>query len=142
LNGSFLKITRLKEKLYEDNHQMKRMVVLSLLLNILILVPVCFGLATDAHWTRTSYGEPTAARGILFSVYLSVLFASALLLVFRDPRPAAMLLTFQVIYKLSTPLTVGTLQNPVVISNLGIAVFHIITLYLIWRVIGNPFQRL
>jgi hypothetical protein len=120
---------------------MKKMVVLSLLLNVLILVPVCFGLATDAHWTRTIYGEPTSARGILFSVYLSILFASAFLLVFRDPRPVAMLLTFQVIYKLSTPLTVGTLQNPVVISNLGIAVFHIITLYLIWRVIRNPFQR-
>lgn len=120
---------------------MKKMIVSSLLLNIGILVPVCLGLATDAHWTRASYGDPTTARGILFSIYLSILFASALLLVFRDPRSVAVLLTLQVIYKLSTPLTVGTLQNPIVVFNLGVAVFHIITLYLIWRVIGNPFQR-
>jgi hypothetical protein len=120
---------------------MKRMLVLSLLLNIAVLIPVCLGLSTGAHWTQTSYGDPTPARGILLSVYFSILVASILLLIFRNPKSVAVLLVTQVIYKLSTPLTVGTLLNPVVLSNLGIAAFHVITLYLICRVIGNPFQN-
>jgi hypothetical protein len=32
-----------------------------------------------------------------------------------------------------TPLTVGRLTNPVVISNLCIATFHAVTLFLIWN---------
>ena len=47
----------------------------------------------------------------------------------------------QILYKLTTPVTVGTLQNPVVISNLGIAMFHTVTLVVIWRVMGNPFRE-
>jgi hypothetical protein len=42
----------------------------------------------------------------------------------------------QFVYKLTTPVTVGTLLNPVVVSNLGIAGFHAVTLVLIfiwWR---------
>jgi hypothetical protein len=37
------------------------------------------------------------------------------------------------VYKLATPVTVGTLFNPVVVSNLGIAVFHAVTVVLIFR---------
>lgn len=47
----------------------------------------------------------------------------------------------QILYKLTTPVTVGTLQNPVVVSNLGIAIFHTLTLAVIWRVMGNPFRK-
>jgi hypothetical protein len=120
---------------------MKRLIVFSLLLNIAVLVPVCTGLITDAGWSRASYGEVTPARGILLSVYLSILIASFLLLAFRDPRSVAALLLVQIIYKFTTPLTVGAFHNPVVISNLGIAVFHAITLLFIWRAIGNPFRE-
>lgn len=120
---------------------MKIMLVLSLLLNIAVLIPVCLGLSTGAQWTEAGYGDPTPARGILLSVYFSILVASVVLLIFRNPQSVAVLLSIQVIYKLSTPFTVGTLWNPVVISNLGIAAVHAITLYLICRVVGNPFRK-
>jgi hypothetical protein len=112
---------------------MRVMITLSLVLNIAVLAPVCAGLITDASWARASYGEPTAARGILLSVYLTIGLASALLLFVREPKLVAALLLVQVVYKLTTPLTVGTFANPVVVSNLGIAAFHAVTLALIWR---------
>jgi hypothetical protein len=37
----------------------------------------------------------------------------------------------QICYKVTTPITVGTITNPVVISNLAIAIVHAITLWLI-----------
>jgi hypothetical protein len=120
---------------------MKKLIVLSLLLNIAVLIPVCFGLITDADWCQAAYGGLTAARGILLSIYLSILLASCLFLVFRNPSSVAALLSVQIVYKLTTPVTVGTLQNPVVVSNLGIAIFHAITLLVIWRVTGNPFRE-
>jgi hypothetical protein len=120
---------------------MKRLIVFSLLFNIAVLLPVCAGLMTDARWSQLSYGEATPARGILLSVYLSLLIASFLLLASRNPRSVAALLAVQILYKMTTPFTVGTLHHPVVISNLGIAVFHTITLLSIWRAIGNPFRK-
>ena len=119
---------------------MKTLIVLSLLLNIAVLVPVCIGLITDANWCQFGYGEMTTARGILLSIYLSILLVSCLFLVFRNPSSVAALLLVQILYKLTTPVMVGTLQNPVVISNLGIAIFHTVTLVVIWRVMGNPFR--
>jgi hypothetical protein len=120
---------------------MKRLIIFSLLLNISVLIPVCVGLISDASWSQASYGEATPARGILLSVYLSILIVSFLLLAFRDTRSVAALLTVQILYKITTPVTVGTFHNPVVISNLGIAVFHTITLLFILRAIGNPFRK-
>jgi hypothetical protein len=120
---------------------MKKLIVFSLLLNIFVLIPVCAGLITDASWSQASYGVATPARGILLSVYLSILIASFLLLAFRDPSSVAVLLSVQILYKITTPVSVGTFHNPVVISNLGIAVFHTITLLVIWRAIGNPFRK-
>jgi hypothetical protein len=119
---------------------MKTLIILSLLLNMAVLIPVCSGLLTHAEWAQKSYGEATAARGILLSVYLSILVASVLLLVFRNPAPIAALLLVQIIYKMTTPLTVGTLYHPVVISNVCIALFHSLTLWAIWQNVGNPFR--
>ena len=112
---------------------MRVMINLSLLLNIAVLAPVCAGLIADASWARASYGEASAARGILLSVYLAIGLVSALLFFVREPKLVAALLLVQVVYKVTTPLTVGTLANPVVVSNLGIAAFHAVTLALIWR---------
>jgi hypothetical protein len=122
------------------NHAMKKWIFCSLLLNIVVLIPVCAGLLTDANWVHRAYGEATPARGILLSVYISILLASFLLIVFREPKPVATLLIIQIVYKLTTPFSVGTLQNPVVISNLGIAAFHLVTLWMIWRTMGNPLR--
>jgi hypothetical protein len=112
---------------------MNLMITLSLLLNIAVLVPVCGGLLTNAKWAVDVYGVATPARGILLSIYLAIGSISLLLLVLRDPKPVAALLLVQVVYKLLTPFTVGTIANPVVVSNLCIAAFHVLTLYLIWQ---------
>jgi len=48
------------------------LITLSLLLNIVVLIPVCSGLLTNAGWVTTAYGEPSEARSILLSVYVSI----------------------------------------------------------------------
>ena len=112
---------------------MRAMIKLSLVLNIIVLLPVCAGLIADADWVVESYGAFTAARGILLAIYLAIGLVSALLLRASEPKAVAALLSAQVIYKLITPVTVGTLFNPVVASNLFIAAFHTVTLALIFR---------
>lgn len=106
---------------------------LSLGLNVLVLVPVCLSLVGKAAWCDIAYGPDSPARGILLSIYLAILVASIGLL-FR-PLPAAILalLAVQVIYKVTTPFTVGTVFNPVVASNLAIALVHATTILLLVR---------
>jgi hypothetical protein len=104
------------------------MTTLSLCLNVAVLVPVCGGLLADARWTQTAFGGRTPARGILLSVYGAILVVSAVLLVSGQTSQAVPLLWTQVVYKVTTPFSVGTLRNPVVVSNLGIAAFHLATL--------------
>jgi hypothetical protein len=106
---------------------------LSLTLNILVLLPVCFSIITKASWTQAAYGQPTPALGILLSIYLAILAASAGLLFRPVPAMVAALLIVQIVYKLTTPLTVQTFANPVVLSNLAIATFHAVTLWAIAR---------
>lgn len=112
---------------------MSLMLVLSLLLNIAVLIPVCLGILTNAGWARESYGERSPARGILLSIYFSIMVTSATLLAIPRPEAAAALLFVQVIYKITTPFTVGSIKNPVVISNLFIAAFHSATLAIFWQ---------
>ncbi len=103
---------------------------LSLALNILVLIPVCSGLLLKANWTRDSYGIETPAQGILLSIYLTILIFSAVLLFKFDAKMVIALLSVQIIYKLLSPIMVGTLTNPVIISNLFIALFHT---YSVWK---------
>lgn len=112
---------------------MRSMIVLSLSLNVLVLTPICAGLLMNAAWAREAYGPATPASAILISVYLAIWAASLVLLYIRELRSTATLLSLQVLYKLTTPLTVGALVHPVVLSNLGIAVFHLVTLAAMWR---------
>lgn len=109
------------------------MIVLSLLLNTLVLAPVCYGLVTNASWVNEAYGEATSARSILLSVYLAIAVVSLGLLFLRDPKLVASLILIQMIYKVTTPFTVGSITNPVVVSNLLIAAVHSVTLFLIYR---------
>jgi hypothetical protein len=109
------------------------MLVLSLLLNVAVLLPVCGGLAADAGWARASYGEDSPARRILLSVYMAIGLVSVALLFVRRPVAVAALLLVQIVYKVTTPFTVGTLANPVVVSNLAIAAFNAATLAVTWR---------
>lgn len=117
---------------------MRKMIRLSLLLNIAVLIPVCLGLLLDAAWVVHAYGTASAARGILLSVYGAILIVSTVLLLRQEAMLVAPLLLVQVVYKLTTPLTVGSLQNPVVISNIVIAAVHLATLSLILREMRRP----
>lgn len=112
---------------------MRALIFASLGLNILVLLPVSLGLLTKAEWTLSAYGAESPARGILLSVYLSILVTSAALLFKPVPAMVAALLLVQIVYKVTTPFTVGSFENPVVISNLGIAAFHCLTLFTIWK---------
>ncbi len=67
---------------------------------------------------------------ILLSIYLAILIFSAVLLFKFDPKFLMALLLVQVVYKVLSPIMVGTLTNPVIISNLFIAAFHS---YSIWK---------
>ena len=109
------------------------MTTVSLLLNLAVLVPVCGSLMLSAPWAVAAYGPPSPARGILLSVYLAIGLLSALLLLRPAPAAAAALLAVQVVYKITTPLTTGTISNPVVISNLLIAAVHAATLVVLIR---------
>ncbi|MFO6446612.1 hypothetical protein ACLBKU_05650 [Erythrobacter sp. NE805] len=111
---------------------MHPMILASLALNIAVLAPVCFGLFVRADWTVRAYGHPSPARGILLSVYLAILVASTALLLNPVPQMVAGLLVLQIVYKVTTPITVGTIGNPVVLSNLGIAAVHAVTVATIW----------
>ena len=110
---------------------MKLMIILSLVLNIVVLVPVTYGIATAAPWADEAYGAANPARGIILAVYLAILLASVLLLFKPVAIAVAALLAVQITYKVMTPLTVGTFDNPVVTSNLANAAFHAVTLGLI-----------
>ena len=107
---------------------MELLVRLSLLLNVAVLVPVTASLIGNAGWTASAYGPPSPARGILLSIYLAIMLVSIGLLFKPVPAMIAALLLVQIIYKVTTPISVGTLANPVVLSNLAIAAFHAATL--------------
>lgn len=110
---------------------MKKMILASLLTNVVVLIPVCVSLILDASWVAEVYGAASAARGILLSVYGAILVVSMGLLFKREPILVAPLLLVQVLYKLTTPFTVGSFANPVVISNIVISAMHLTTLGLI-----------
>lgn len=106
-----------------------------MILNIAVLVPICTGLLTDAAWIVPGYGSASDGRDILVAVYLALLAASVTLLIRPDRTAITTLLALQVVYKLLTPFTTSSLTNPVVISNIGIALFHLVVL---WRLKATP----
>ena len=104
------------------------MLTLSLLLNILILIPICYLMLTNNVRMVETLGEFNPARGILLAMYATILFGSIYLLIFPDIKFTTALLLVQIVYKLLTPFTVKTLKHPFVLSNLFIAIVHIVTL--------------
>eukprot|EP00441_Pelagodinium_beii_P019107 CAMPEP_0197663132 /NCGR_PEP_ID=MMETSP1338-20131121/56227_1 /TAXON_ID=43686 ORGANISM="Pelagodinium beii, Strain RCC1491" /NCGR_SAMPLE_ID=MMETSP1338 /ASSEMBLY_ACC=CAM_ASM_000754 /LENGTH=130 /DNA_ID=CAMNT_0043241353 /DNA_START=53 /DNA_END=442 /DNA_ORIENTATION=+ len=118
----------------------------SLCLNVAVLVPICIGLYRDAERMKVVFGRETPARGILKAVYSAILLVSTglLCIIFIEETSeaakwmATALLLVQIVYKLLTPFTTrgGKPErlpaNPVVLSNLGIAAFHSVTLMVIF----------
>ncbi|MBX9718792.1 MAG: hypothetical protein K2X36_08115 [Microbacteriaceae bacterium] len=117
------------------------MLIVSLLLNIVVLIPVVAALALNTRrggdaGPRFPWGSRTPARDILLSIYIAILTASAALLaVVAIAGPsvaveaaAVALFAVQIVYKALTAVTVrDALRNPVVLSNLGIAAVHAVT---------------
>jgi len=107
---------------------------LSLILNILVLIPVCSSILLKSNLVIDSYGIETPALGILLSIYLTILVFSVVFLFKFDPKFVMALILVQVVYKVLSPIMVGTLTNPVIICNLFIAVFHS---YSIWKLASS-----
>ena len=119
---------------------MQTLMTLSLAVNILVLVPIVVLMSIKSPLVDEAWGPFSAARGILFSIYYTLLSASIVLVIIPIPAFIAALLLVQVIYKITTPVTVGRLQNPVVLSNLVIAALHSVTLVSIFRLYGDQFM--
>jgi hypothetical protein len=105
------------------------MVTASLLLNSIVLIPVCIALLLNNKKMEYAAGIFTPARGIILAIYLTILLASIALLFYPDNKFALGLFIIQIVYKVLSPLTVKTIKNPIVISNLFIAAFHLATIY-------------
>lgn len=105
------------------------MVTASLILNIIVLIPVCIAFISDNEQLQTTAGIFTPARGILLAMYITILLASAALLWVQQPMIIFSLFSLQIVYKLISPMTVKTVKNPIVISNLLIAAFHSVTVF-------------
>ena len=114
----------------------------SLAVNLAVLLAVvpARALFSGADFVAAAWGPPTAARGILLSVYAAIRVSSALLLWLYERRAdkaaaehmVAALLGVQVLYKVTTPFTAGA-SNPVALCNLAVAAVHAVTLSLLWR---------
>jgi hypothetical protein len=140
---------------------MMAMVYISLGLNALVLVPVCAALSTGSPALSTgspamqaelpetqagspeiqaavqkAWGDKSPSRGILLSMYAAILVMSIVLMLRPVPAAVAGLLSVQVLYKLTTPFTVGSVTNPVVVSNLVIAGVHMATVATIVACLG------
>jgi len=106
---------------------------LSLAVNVAVLAPVTLGLITGADWANEAYGPRQDGRQILLAMYLAIGALSIALLVWRRPDVVLGLLLAQIVYKLLTPLTVGAVAHPVVLSNLAIAALHSVTVVALLR---------
>lgn len=111
------------------------LLTISLLVNVVVLVPVTGVLLFNRRPAIETWGGRQPGRQILLAVYLSILALSILLLIVHEPRMAAGLLLAQILYKVLTPFTVGSLRHPVVVSNLAIAALHAVT---VSRVLATP----
>lgn len=116
---------------------MQTLIYISLAVNIVVLIPILVLMSIRARLVDKAWGPFTEARGILLSIYFAILVASVVLLFMPAPAFVAALLAVQVIYKVTTPITVGRISNPVVISNLLIAALHVVTLVSIFMVLGD-----
>ncbi|MEY5002021.1 MAG: hypothetical protein RLZZ211_2057 [Bacteroidota bacterium] len=106
------------------------MLSLSLVLNIAVLIPICYLMITNNFRMVKTLGEFNPARGILLAIYISILLGSIFLLIAPDKKSIIALLAIQIVYKFLTPFTVKTIKHPFVISNILIALFHVLTLYI------------
>ena len=110
-------------------------ILFSHIINVLVAGGVGVLLLRNVPVMTAVYGEATPARSILASIYLSIAAASVCALLFPaySIAIATVLFPLQILYKLSTVLTVRSIVHPVVVSNLLISIVHAISLFVIFR---------
>ena len=118
---------------------MQTLIYISLTVNIVVLLPILVLMIIKSPLVDHAWGSFTPARGILMSIYFAILVASVALLFMPVAAFIVALLSVQVIYKVTTPFTVGSIKNPAVISNLLISVLHVFTLVSIFNTVGRQF---
>jgi len=100
----------------------------SLVVNILVagFWGIVLAFIPDANFRIWPYGSDSPGSRILASLYLAITFISiyALLDSQRLIPISIFLFIFQIIYKCLSAITVRDMKNPVVLSNLAIAVLH------------------
>jgi len=115
---------------------MHTMIYVSLITNIVVLIPIVLLMGIKSPLVDTAWGPFTEARGVLWSIYLAILAASLTLVFLPVVSFVVALLTIQIVYKVITPFTVGNVKNPVVISNLLIAAVHLATVAIVFSEVG------
>lgn len=116
---------------------METLIHISLLVNVAVLTPILIFMSINSPRVVWAWGDFTPARGILMSIYFAIFATSVLLLIKPVPAFVFVVLLMQVIYKVTTPITVRSLKNPIVLSNLAISVLHVATLLSIFPAIQN-----
>lgn len=106
------------------------MILASLIINIVVLVPVCLGLLLQRSDMDQVFGERSTAREILLSIYLVILVSSTYLLFNYQTTTTFVLalLSGQVGYKVVSFVLIKNKKTPVLWFNLFIALFHSATL--------------
>ncbi|CAJ1948629.1 unnamed protein product [Cylindrotheca closterium] len=106
----------------------------SLTLNALVVFPLTILLLIVKPERMVEvYGPDSEARRILASIYFAIGVASVAAMFRRGDNMINMafpIFYLQIIYKIMTAFTVG-FPNPVVISNVAISAFHMMTMFLV-----------
>jgi len=109
-------------------------VTVSHLINVLIAGLMAILLMTNERHMKKVFGDDTPARQILSSLYMAIAVASFVALIVPNYSISIALVLFpiQILYKLSTLLTVSSKNNPVIWWNFGISILHAVSLYTIY----------
>ena len=110
-------------------------ITLSHIVNVFVAGGIGILLLMNFSSMTKVYGEATPARSILTSVYLAIAITSLFALIFPSYSLAIakVLFPLQILYKISTIFTVGTIVHPVVVSNIIISALHAVSLFIIFR---------
>jgi len=110
-------------------------IYLSLIINILVAgfwgIVLSFNIKSAP--ADRAFGQNTTARTILGNIYLAIALASVIAVTFQSLFFSIIITLFplQIFYKLLTLLTAKHKLNPVIISNVCIAILHSFSLYLL-----------
>ena len=117
------------------------MVLLSHLINVFILIPVCLGLIRSPKSMNAVFGEDTTARQILTSIYLTIIIISSFCLIITSMSVTIGLILFpvQIIYKTLSLFLIKDRKVSVYKFNLFVACFHTITMIVLYNQGYFPF---